>query len=94
MYGSSSTSRASAEFLVNLLPADIGSPPLKAAASDDLPMYNSISDATKKDVAFHSGLSGENVIHLIPVILILCGLILWIFSHPGSNSQLELDTSP
>lgn len=75
--------RASDEFSISLLPADIGLPPLKAAASDDLLVYNSLSDATKIDVALHPGLCGENVIHIISVILIHCGLILSIFSHPG-----------
>jgi hypothetical protein len=87
MHRSLSTSRASDEFLVNLLPADhMGSPPpLKAAASiKDLPMYNSISDhSAKKDVAPQHRASGENAVHLIPLVLILCGLILWIFSSSG-----------
>lgn len=86
MHRSSSTSLASDEFLVNLSPADMGSPPpMKAAAFiDDLPMYNTISDhATKKEIAAQHRSSGENAIHLIPLVLILCGLILWIFSNPG-----------
>jgi hypothetical protein len=87
MHRSSSTSRASDEFLVTLSAADMGSPqPMKAAAFiDDLPMYNNtISDhATKKEIAPQHRSSGENAIHLIPLVLILCGLILWIFSNPG-----------
>ncbi|KAK7846585.1 hypothetical protein CFP56_007656 [Quercus suber] len=65
---SSSTSRASDEFLVNLLPPAMDSPPLKAATSNDLPMYNSISDATKKDIALYCKSSGENAIHIIPLV--------------------------
>ncbi|KAB1209022.1 hypothetical protein CJ030_MR6G010461 [Morella rubra] len=80
MYRSSSTSRASDEFLVNLVPAEMGSPPQKAASSDDLPIYNSFPDATKKEVAFPNRSPGEETIHLIPLVLVLCGLILWIFS--------------
>lgn len=85
MHRSLSTTRASDEFLVNLLPTDIGSPPpLKAAASDDLPMYNSISDSTsKKDIAPQQSSSGENAVHLIPLVLVLCGFVLWIFSSTG-----------
>ncbi|KAG6718750.1 hypothetical protein I3843_04G158600 [Carya illinoinensis] len=80
MHRSSSTSRASDEFLLNLLPADMGSPPPLMKSADELPTYHSISDATKKDAALHTRSSGENAIHLIPLVLILCGLILWIFS--------------
>lgn len=85
MHRSPSTSRASDEFLLNLLPADMGSPPsLKSVDHDELPMYHYFSDATKKDAALHARSSGENFIHLIPLVLILCALILWIFSHPGN----------
>ncbi|RVW47477.1 hypothetical protein CK203_086512 [Vitis vinifera] len=84
MYRSASTSRASDEFLVNLLPAAMGSTPLKTSASEDLPMYDPISDATKKEMSMHHKSSGENAIHLIPLLLILCALILWVFSDPGN----------
>ncbi|KAK3210841.1 hypothetical protein Dsin_015547 [Dipteronia sinensis] len=91
MYRSASTSRASDEFLVNLLPeaavAPVNSSPAKASAShhhDDLPIYNPISDATKKELALHHKSQGENAIHLIPLLLIFCGFILWLFSHPGN----------
>ncbi|KAJ4708326.1 Transmembrane protein [Melia azedarach] len=85
MHRSSSTSRASDEFLVNMLPASVtmGSPTLKTVASDDLPIYDHpISDATKKEMAMHHKSMGENAIHLIPLVLILCAFILWLFSHP------------
>ena len=92
MYRSAtSISRASDEFLVNLLPegaaADVNSSPAKASAShnhDDLPIYNPISDATKKELALHHKSQGENAIHLIPLLLFFCGFILWLFSHPGN----------
>ncbi|KAJ0030787.1 hypothetical protein Pint_13067 [Pistacia integerrima] len=48
MHRSSSTSRASDEFLVNLLPA--ASSPVKALSSDDLPIYDPVSEATKKEI--------------------------------------------
>ncbi|KAK2646046.1 hypothetical protein Ddye_021241 [Dipteronia dyeriana] len=89
MHRSAGTSRASDEFSVNLLPeaavADVNSSPAKASAShhhDDLPIYNPISDATKKELALHQKSQGENAIHLIPLLLIFCGFILWLFSHP------------
>ncbi|KAH9761943.1 protein arginine N-methyltransferase PRMT10 [Citrus sinensis] len=91
---SSSTSRASDEFMVNMLPASLGvtmasSSPLLASDHDrDLPTYANIpiSDATKKEMAaMHRKSSlGENAIHLIPLLLIFCALILWLFSLPGN----------
>ena len=47
-------------------------------------MYDPISDATKKEMSMHHKSSGENAIHLIPLVLILCALILWVFSDPGN----------
>ncbi|KAK9208350.1 hypothetical protein WN944_000704 [Citrus x changshan-huyou] len=94
---SSSTSRASDEFMVNMLPASLGvtvasSSPLLASDHDrDLPTYANIpiSDATKKEMAaMHRKSSlGENAIHLIPLLLIFCALILWLFSLPATRRQ-------
>lgn len=82
MHRSSSTCRASDEFLVNLLPMAASSP-VKALSSDDLPIYDPVSEATKKEIALHQKSIAENAIHLIPLVLFLCALILWVFSHPG-----------
>ncbi|GMP61850.1 hypothetical protein CsSME_00024152 [Camellia sinensis var. sinensis] len=87
MYRISSTSRFSDEFSVNLSLA------MKSPATDDddllQPMSDHwISDGNKKVVASpsqqqqHKKSSGENVIHLIPLFLLLCALILWWFSVP------------
>ncbi|KAL5836081.1 hypothetical protein ACOSQ4_015578 [Xanthoceras sorbifolium] len=91
MHRSASTSRTSDEFLVNLLPAAaaMNSSPVKASASHDLPIYSPISDATKKELALHHKSMGENAIHLIPLLLIFCGFILWLFSHPASTRNKE-----
>lgn len=83
MHRSSSTSRASDEFAVSLLPP---APALGYAngacssSSEDLPRYNPVSDASKKEKGLHQKTMAEKSIHLIPLILILCGLILWFFS--------------
>ncbi|KAH7849807.1 hypothetical protein Vadar_023327 [Vaccinium darrowii] len=95
MYRSSSTSRVSDEFLVNLLPPGKGSPSIKSSPSpkssdtDDLPVVELMSDAAKKEIPRPQNSSGENAIHLIPLVLILCALILWLFSKPTEN-QLKL----
>ncbi|KAA8535047.1 hypothetical protein F0562_030050 [Nyssa sinensis] len=79
---SSSTARSSDEILVNLLPAAKSSPSVKSSATVDLPTYDSISDGSKKEVTPLYKSLGENAIHLIPLVLILCGLILWFSSDP------------
>ncbi|EXB76291.1 hypothetical protein L484_025649 [Morus notabilis] len=91
MQRSSSTSRASDDFLVNFSPTFFVSSPMNSAASDDLPLYDPNSEATKKEIGMHK-LIGENAIHIIPLVLLLCGFILWIFSHPAipKTSYLEL----
>ncbi|KAI3837045.1 hypothetical protein MKW98_005378 [Papaver atlanticum] len=102
MHRSASTSRASEEFLINLSPGAKGSPGMmmKTAAADidKIPIYNllgsDVGATSKKDSHVKPG---ENVVHLIPVILVLCAFILWIFSHPvvdmttkeGSVVQVE-----
>ncbi|KAF7154081.1 hypothetical protein RHSIM_Rhsim01G0078400 [Rhododendron simsii] len=87
MYRTTSTPRFSDEFLVNQLPPGKGSPTLKGSPSlislldtDDLPVHELISDADKKEIPRPHKSSGENAVHLIPLVLILCALILWLFS--------------
>nr|XP_017239329.1 PREDICTED: uncharacterized protein LOC108212108 [Daucus carota subsp. sativus] len=85
--GSSSAARVSDEFLINLSPAGKGSPSLKPSAADqDLPLYTPVPEGTKKEGGLHQKSSGENAIHLIPVILVLCALVLWLFSHPSTTT--------
>ncbi|KAL7189661.1 hypothetical protein ACSBR1_039329 [Camellia fascicularis] len=90
MYRISSTSRFSDEFLVNLSPA------VKSPATNDDDLLQPVSDhqildGNKKEVPSPSQQQQqkqkkksreENVIHLIPLFLLLCALILWWFSVP------------
>ncbi|EOA18957.1 hypothetical protein CARUB_v10007592mg [Capsella rubella] len=46
-----------------------------------LPRYDPNSQAGKREKSRFR--SAENVIHLIPLILLLCVIILWLFSHSG-----------
>ncbi|KAA0046741.1 hypothetical protein E5676_scaffold15G00330 [Cucumis melo var. makuwa] len=79
MYRSSSTSRSFDEFSVDLLPDSISSPPLKNEASSVLPLFKSNSDA-KKEMGLQFKSPGVNAVHLIPLTLFLCALILWVCS--------------
>lgn len=93
MYRSSSAARVSDEFLINLSPAGKGSPSLKSSSvvEHDLPVYTPIPDGTKKESGLHQKVSGENAIHLIPVILVFCALVLWFFSHPSTLTTAVAD---
>uniref|UniRef100_A0A803MQA2 Uncharacterized protein n=1 Tax=Chenopodium quinoa TaxID=63459 RepID=A0A803MQA2_CHEQI len=68
---SASATRVSDEFSANLVPA---------SDADELPVYREVS---KKQSGLQRRFTfpAEYVIHLIPVILVLCGFILWFNSH-------------
>uniref|UniRef100_A0A7N0TFC4 Uncharacterized protein n=1 Tax=Kalanchoe fedtschenkoi TaxID=63787 RepID=A0A7N0TFC4_KALFE len=54
-------------------------------SSEDLPLYSPVAavEDLKKDINLgHPASSGDNTIHLIPIILFICALILWLFSRP------------
>ncbi|OAY56772.1 hypothetical protein MANES_02G043601v8 [Manihot esculenta] len=48
-----------------------------------LPTYDPLSHVAKKEKSRLR--SAENAIHLIPLVLVLCAIILWIFSSPESR---------
>ncbi|KAJ7944692.1 putative Transmembrane protein [Quillaja saponaria] len=55
-------------------------PTSEPEADQKLPTYNPLSDVSKKE---RSGIrSAENAIHLIPILLLVCAVILWFFSTP------------
>ncbi|PRQ18344.1 hypothetical protein RchiOBHm_Chr7g0204931 [Rosa chinensis] len=47
----------------------------------DLPTYDPLSHAAKRERSRIK--SAENAIHLIPLVLALCAIILWFFSNPA-----------
>ncbi|XP_057977815.1 uncharacterized protein LOC131164555 isoform X2 [Malania oleifera] len=79
MHRSASASRVSDELSAQpppSLPVHSSRP-----SSDHLPTYNPLSQAAKRE---RSRLrSAEIAVHLIPLVLLLCALILWFFSTPG-----------
>ncbi|XWS62043.1 hypothetical protein CRYUN_Cryun07bG0177100 [Craigia yunnanensis] len=92
MHRSSSSYRVSDEFVINSSSPSPSPSPSQSQSSkhqssetvplnpQQLPTYNPISHAAKKE---RSRLrSAENVIHIIPLVLILCAIILWFFSSP------------
>ncbi|EPS68747.1 hypothetical protein M569_06028, partial [Genlisea aurea] len=47
---------------------------------DELPVYEPQSEVAKKDRA--KSKFSENAVHVIPLVLLLCCIILWFFSNP------------
>ncbi|KAK8998721.1 hypothetical protein V6N11_084104 [Hibiscus sabdariffa] len=86
MHRSSSSSRVSDEFFNNSSPSQSHPQNLETAPLNphhQLPLYNPLSTAAKME---RSRLrSAENAIHIIPLLLLLCALILWLFSSPESR---------
>lgn len=85
MYRSSSSTRVSDEFFSNQIsPSLLSSPNPKTTITDSdhlLPTLHPQSHAAKKDK--YRLRSAENAIHLIPVLLVFCVIVLWFFSSPG-----------
>ncbi|KAL3817981.1 hypothetical protein ACJIZ3_003886 [Penstemon smallii] len=79
MYRSGSSTRVSDEFFSHQ-----SSPTSAADATEvqplQLPTYNPESHVAKKEK--NRLRSSETAIHIIPFLLVLCALILWVFSSP------------
>ncbi|KAI3454385.1 hypothetical protein Pfo_011048 [Paulownia fortunei] len=73
-----SSARSSDEFLVNFSPAA-----LKGFDSNQDLLTNDVisDDVSKKDISLKPS-PGEKAVHLIPLVLIVCALVLWWFSNP------------
>ncbi|KAJ0971252.1 hypothetical protein J5N97_019211 [Dioscorea zingiberensis] len=76
MHRSASTTRASDEYLVSM--AQGGS--RSVMEMDQLPTYDPQSEAAKKEIL--RARFAQNMVHLIPLVLIFCALVLWFFSNP------------
>jgi len=74
MYRSASATRFSDE----LPTAPKVVPGLRGSEADELPVFSPFSEVAKKQ----RKLPPETAVHLIPVVLILCGFILWLKSYP------------
>ncbi|GLT76355.1 hypothetical protein SLA2020_480230 [Shorea laevis] len=81
MHRSSSSSRVSEEVFVNSSPFQ--NTETTEQGRQQLPTLNPLSNAAKKE---RSRLrSAENAIHIIPLVLVLCAIILWFFSKPRTR---------
>ncbi|KAJ0977760.1 hypothetical protein J5N97_013234 [Dioscorea zingiberensis] len=94
MHRSASTTRVSDEYYLGVARDAKASSPASASRSSpaprlspDLPTYDPQSGAGKKE-ALRTRFA-ETMVHLIPLVLILCAVVLWFFSHPevGMSSK-------
>ncbi|KAG6414208.1 hypothetical protein SASPL_126926 [Salvia splendens] len=77
MYRSGSSTRVSDEFFSSPSPPDADQ---QQQQQQLLPTYNPESHLAKKDRLRLR--SAEAAVHLIPIMLIICAVILWFFSAP------------
>ncbi|KAH0974111.1 hypothetical protein GBA52_016010 [Prunus armeniaca] len=94
MHRSASASRVSEDLVVT---SSSTSPPpstFKPTTDDSsdqhlhLPTYDPLSHVAKRERRRIR--SAENAIHIIPLLLVLCAIILWFFSNPGTIQQYPL----
>ncbi|CAN0916012.1 hypothetical protein LINGRAHAP2_LOCUS29470 [Linum grandiflorum] len=57
-----------------------------AGETSELPMYDPIVEMAKKE---KSRRFAEKAVHVIPVVLLVCGLILWFFCNPHVEVGLK-----
>ena len=85
MYRSSSWSRVSDDYYSTPMAAGTGTG-LRMSSSgeenDELPMYDPVTEMAKKEKSRDNKFA-ENAVHIIPLVLLVCALILWFFSNPG-----------
>ncbi|PKA51620.1 hypothetical protein AXF42_Ash002987 [Apostasia shenzhenica] len=77
MHRSGSTTRASDEYYLSTAQAAVGRSVMDI---DHLPTYDPQSDIAKKEAARLK--FAESMVHLIPLVIIICGMVLWLFSNP------------
>ncbi|KAJ1391721.1 hypothetical protein SESBI_36381 [Sesbania bispinosa] len=47
---------------------------------EDLPTYNPLSDVAQRELSRLR--SAQKAVHLIPLLVLLCAILLWFFSSP------------
>ncbi|XP_016511760.1 uncharacterized protein LOC107828886 [Nicotiana tabacum] len=97
MYRSSSTTRVSDDYFnsyysssSNSSPSQKVSPALRALSLETnelLPIHEPLSDIAKKEKS--RAKFAENAVHVIPLVLLLCGFILWFLSNPDIDAPLK-----
>ncbi|XP_050225207.1 uncharacterized protein LOC126674751 [Mercurialis annua] len=83
MHRSASWTRADDYYMHSSPKAAAGLRMSSSNESNELPEYDPIVEMAKKEKSHLK--FAENAVHFIPVVLLLCGFILWFFSNPDVN---------
>lgn len=90
MHRSASTSRTSEEYYMSMTTGGgakgvSSSPGYRSSLDVDyLPTHDPLSDTANKKEALRARFA-ENMVHIIPLVIIFCAMVLWFFSHSGKN---------
>ncbi|KAJ9678697.1 hypothetical protein PVL29_020781 [Vitis rotundifolia] len=91
MYRSLSSTRVAEDYNINVGSPSSKSPGLRVSVSnEELPVYDPVSEMAKKErsrIKF-----AENAVHVIPFVLLLCAIILWVFSNPDVDVGIKNDS--
>ncbi|THU60754.1 hypothetical protein C4D60_Mb07t16070 [Musa balbisiana] len=87
MFRSSSATRMSDEHLLPPAGAAAAAARRSLLEADGLPSYDPHSDISKKLV--QRARLTENAVHVIPVVVVLCAIILWFFSAHDLQAHLD-----
>ncbi|XWS60147.1 hypothetical protein CRYUN_Cryun07bG0009600 [Craigia yunnanensis] len=90
MYRSSSWSRVSDDYYSFPNAAGTGlRMPSSGESNNELPMYDPVTEMAKKEKS--RAKFAENAVHIIPLVLLVCALILWFFSNPDVEVETKVD---
>ncbi|KAE8734946.1 oxidoreductase family protein [Hibiscus syriacus] len=93
MYRSSSWSRITDGYYPSPKAGNITGMKMSSSMDDnnELPVYDpNVEMANKKDRS--RAKFAENAVHIIPLVLLLCALILWFFSNPDVDVGTKVET--
>ncbi|KAJ8772449.1 hypothetical protein K2173_027626 [Erythroxylum novogranatense] len=91
MHRSASWNRVAVDYFIHSSPkAAAGQRLSPSLEENELPEYDPATEMVKKEksrIKF-----AENAVHVIPFVLLLCGLILWLFSNPNVEVGAKADS--
>lgn len=82
MYRSSSWTRGSDDYYSSANGAGLRMSSSGGESDTELPMYDPVTEMAKKEKS--KAKFAENAVHIIPLVLLFCALVLWLFSNPGT----------
>ncbi|KAL0547225.1 hypothetical protein IC582_017153 [Cucumis melo] len=92
MYRSASWNRFSDEYYSHSAPSSKPGQSLRLSSSFDqgnneLPMNDPVTEMVKREKARVK--FAENAVHVIPFVLLICGIVLWFFSNPEVDVEMR-----